>query len=70
MSDFLRSSDPFERSQMIAKFYANLNELLDKKMFYIAKISEDYKEKNKKIILENAFQKVLSEGKGSDKERF
>ena len=55
---------------MIAKFYANLNELLDKKMFYIAKISEDYKEKNKKIILENAFQKVLSEGKGSDKERF
>jgi len=44
--------------------------MLDKKMYYVQKTAEEFKDRNKKSMLEAALQKVLSDNKTIDKDKF
>ena len=67
---FLDSDDPFIRANQITFLYSDFIEMLDKKMYYLNKTAQEFKEKSKKAMLENAFQKILSENKETDKEKY
>ena len=43
---------------------------MEKKMFYIQKTAEEFKERSKAALLENAYQRVLEENKKSEKSKY
>ena len=52
------------------KLYQELQEIIDKKLFYVYKTADEMKDRSKNHLLEQAFQKLLEETKQSDKEKY
>lgn len=44
--------------------------MIDKKLYYVQKTSEEFKERSKTSLLEHAYQRVLEESKKTDKSKF
>lgn len=44
--------------------------LIDKKLYYVQKSAEEFKERSKTTLLEHAYQRVLEDGKQSEKSKF
>lgn len=59
ISEFLNIKDPVHRSRKILSYYHELSGLIDKKLFYVHKTAEEFKERSKTSLLEHAYQRVL-----------
>jgi len=70
IQDFLGIQDPLQRSRQIIGYYKELHEIIDKKLHYIHKTSEEMKERNKTSLLEHAYQRVLEDTKKNDKTKY
>lgn len=70
ISDFLGIKDPVHRSRKILSYYSELSGLIDKKLFYVHKTAEEFKERSKASLLEHAYQRVLQDNKKSEKQTF
>lgn len=67
---FLQLQDPLHRSRKLIEYYKELHVVIEKKMFYIQKTAEEFKERSKTAMLEHAYQRVLEENKKSDKSKY
>jgi endopeptidase La len=70
ISDYLSLKDPMLRSRKLINLYEEMHGIIDKKMFYVHKTAEEFKERSKTQLLEHAYQKVLEENKKSDKSKY
>jgi len=67
ISDFLKIQDPIHRSRKIISYFEELHGIIDKKLFYVQKMADEFKERSKTNLLEHAYQRVLEDSKKSDK---
>ena len=44
--------------------------IIDKKLFYVQKMADEFKERSKTSLLEHAYQRVLEDTKKSDKTKY
>jgi hypothetical protein len=51
------------RSRKLISYFEELHEIIDKKLFYVQKMSDEFKERSKTSLLEHAFQRVLEDTK-------
>ena len=58
------------RSRKLIFYFDELHELIDKKLFYVQKTAEEFKERSKTSLLEHAYQRVLEDNKQSDKKKY
>ena len=58
------------RSRKLIFYFEELHELIDKKLYYVHKMAEEFKERSKTSLLEHAYQRVLEDNKVSDKTKF
>jgi ATP-dependent Lon protease len=70
IAEFLSLQDPMMRSRKIIFYYEELHQLIDKKLHYVQKMAEEFKERSKTNLLEHAYQRVLEDSKQSDKSKF
>lgn len=70
ISSFLKTKDPLHRSRKLINFYEEMHQIIDKKLFYVQKTAEEFKERSKTSLLEHAYQKVLEDNKKGDKQKF
>jgi ATP-dependent Lon protease len=47
-----------------------MHEIIDKKLYYVHKTAEEFKERSKTALLESAYQKVLEDNKKTDKTKY
>jgi len=47
-----------------------MHSIIDKKLFYVQKTAEEFKERSKTSLLEAAYQKVLEDSKKSEKTKY
>jgi len=55
ISDFLALRDPLLRSRKLIFYFEELHELIDKKLHYVQKMAEEFKERSKTSLLEHSF---------------
>lgn len=55
ISDFLGLQDPMLRSRKLIFYFEELHELIDKKLYYVHKMAEEFKERSKTSLLEHAY---------------
>ena len=67
---FLRLQDPLERSRKLIEYFKELHGIIEQKMYYVQKTAEEFKERSKTSLLEQAYQRVLDDNKQSDKDKF
>ena len=70
ISDFLQIQDPIHRSRKLISYFEELHGIIDKKLFYVQKMAEEFKERSKTSLLEHAYQRVLEDTKKSDRKKF
>lgn len=70
ITGFLQAKDPMHRSRKLINFYEEMHTIIDKKMHYVHKTAEEFKERSKLSLLEHAYQKVLDDGKKSEKTKY
>ena len=70
LSSFMQTQDSLMRSRKLINLYEELVSIIDKKLFYVQKTAEEFKERSKTNLLEQAYQKVLEDSKKSDKEKY
>ena len=70
ISDFLKITDAIHRSRKIISYFEELHGIIDKKLFYVQKMADEFKERSKTNLLEHAYQRVLEDSKKSDKSKF
>lgn len=70
IADFLQIRDPLMRSRKLIFYFEELHELIDKKLYYVQKMAEEFKERSKTALLEHAYQRVLEDSKQSEKSKF
>lgn len=70
LTSFLATNDSVERSRKLVSLYEELVEIIDMKLFYVHKTAEEFKERSKTNLLEQAYRKVLEDSKQTDKEKF
>mmetsp|Transcript_16385 Transcript_16385/g.27744 ORF Transcript_16385/g.27744 Transcript_16385/m.27744 type:complete len:436 (+) Transcript_16385:711-2018(+) len=70
ISDFLRIQDPIHRSRKIISYFEELQGIIDKKLYYVRKMQDEFKERSKTTLLEHAFQRVIEDSKKSDKAKY
>ena len=70
MKEFLVQDDPIMRSKKVIYLFDEFTSLLDQKCYYIQKTAEEFKERSKQAMLENAFQRVLENNQTTDKDNF
>lgn len=63
IQDFINIQDPLMRSRKLIFYFEELHELIDKKLYYVQKMSEEFKERSKTSLLEHAYQRVLEDTK-------
>ena len=68
--DFLGLQDPLMRSRKLIYYFEELHDLIDKKLYYVQKMAEEFKERSKTSLLEHAYQRVLEDSKQTDKSKF
>lgn len=49
--------------------FDELHSVIDKKLYYVQKTAEEFKDRNKTSMLEHAYQKVLEDSKQSEKSK-
>ena len=52
------------------KFIEEMHSIIDKKLYYVQKMAEEFKERSKTNLLEHAYQRVLEDNKTSEKSKF
>ena len=52
IQEFLSIDDPVHRSRKILGFFDELHQIIDKKMYYVQKMAEEFKERSKTNLLE------------------
>ena len=67
---FIQTRDPLHRSRKLVNLYSELHDIIDKKLYYVQKTAEEFKERSKTSLLEHAYQRVLEDNKKSDKAKF
>jgi hypothetical protein len=67
---FMQTTDPLMRSRKLINLYEELVGIIDKKLFYVQKTAEEFKERSKTNLLEQAYQKVLDDNKKNDKQKY
>ena len=67
---FIQTRDPLHRSRKLVNLYSELHDIIDKKLYYVQKTAEEFKERSKTSLLEHAYQRVLEDNKQSDKAKF
>ena len=67
---FIQTRDPLHRSRKLVNLYSELHGIIDKKLYYVQKTAEEFKERSKTSLLEHAYQRVLEDNKKSDKAKF
>ena len=67
---FIQTRDPLHRSRKLINLYEEMHEIIDKKLYYVQKTAEEFKERSKTNLLEQAYQKVLEDNKQSDKAKY
>jgi len=70
IADYLKIQDPIHRSRKIISYFEELHGIIDKKLFYVQKMADEFKERSKTSLLEHAYQRVLEDTKKSDKSKF
>lgn len=70
LTSFLQTRDPVERSRKLISLYEEMHHVIDKKLFYVQKTAEEFKERSKVSLLEHAYQKVLEDNKKSEKTKY
>ena len=70
IADFLKIQDAIHRSRKIISYFEELHGIIDKKLFYVQKTADEFKERSKTNLLEHAYQRVLEDSKKSDKSKF
>ena len=67
---FIQTRDPLHRSRKLVNLYSELHGIIDKKLYYVQKTAEEFKERSKTSLLEHAYQRVLEDNKKSEKAKF
>ena len=67
---FIQTRDPLHRSRKMVNLYEEMHQIIDKKLYYVQKTAEEFKERSKTSLLEHAYQRVLEDNKKSDKTKF
>ncbi len=70
IGSFLAIKDPLHRSQKLLSLFEEMHSIIDKKMFYVYQTQEEFKERSKTTLLENAYQKILEDNKKSEKTKY
>jgi len=70
LTSFLQTKDPVHRSRKLINLYDEMHHIIDKKLYYVQKTSEEFKERSKTSLLEHAYQRVLEDNKKSDKSKY
>lgn len=70
ISSFLQTRDPLHRSRKLINLYEEMHSIIDKKLYYVHKTAEEFKERSKTSLLEHAYQKVLEDNKKSEKSKY
>ena len=70
IQSYLNLTDPIMRSRKLIFYYEELHGLIDKKLYYVQKTAEEFKERSKTSLLEHAYQRVLEETKQSEKAKY
>lgn len=63
LTSFLETPDPVFRSRKLISLYNEMHEIIDKKLYYVQKTAEEFKERSKTSMLEHSFQKFLEDHK-------
>jgi hypothetical protein len=66
----LNIQDPILRSRKIIYLFEELHSVIDKKLFYVQKTADEFKDRSKTAILENSYQKLLEDNKQTDKSKY
>lgn len=67
---FIQTRDPLHRSRKLVNLYEEMHQIIEKKLYYVQKTAEEFKERSKTSLLEQAYQKVLEDNKKSEKTKF
>lgn len=67
---FIQTRDPLHRSRKLVNLYEEMHGIIDKKLYYVQKTAEEFKERSKTSLLEHAYQRVLEDNKKSEKTKF
>lgn len=70
ISSFLQTRDPLHRSRKLINLFEEMHTVIDKKLYYVHKTAEEFKERSKTSLLEHAYQKVLEDNKKSEKSKY
>ena len=70
IAEFLQITDSLYRSRKIIGYFKELHDIIDKKLHYVHKTQEEFKERQKTSLLEHAYQRVLEDTKKTDKVKF
>lgn len=70
IGDFLAVKDMMLRSRKLISLYEEMHGIIEKKMYYVHKTAEEFKERSKTQLLEQAYQKVLEDNKKSEKTKY
>ena len=67
---FIATRDPLHRSRKLVNLYEEMHDIIEKKLYYVQKTAEEFKERSKTNLLEHAYQRVLDDNKKSDKTKY
>lgn len=70
VTDYIQIQDPLHRARKIIGYFEELHGIIDKKLYYAQKMTQEARERNKTNLLEHAYQRVLEDGKKSDKAKY
>ena len=70
IADYLKIQDPIHRSRKIISYFEELHGIIDKKLYCVQKMADEFKERSKTSLLEHAYQRVLEDTKKSEKLKF
>lgn len=70
IASFLQTKDPMHRSRKLINLFEEMHGIIDKKLYYVQKTAEEFKERSKTAMLEHAYQRVLQDNKKNDREKF
>jgi hypothetical protein len=54
-ASFLSTRDPLLRSRKLISMYEEMHGIIDKKLYYIHKTAEEFKERSKTALLEHSY---------------
>jgi hypothetical protein len=55
IQEFLEIQDALYRSRKIIGYFKELHEIIDKKLYYVNKTQDEFKERQKSALLEHAY---------------